>query len=242
MNAIVRIMEDRVVADSRDVASAFGKRHDNLIRAIDGIIKDAPECKLNFEATLFAVAGPKGGERHRRRFDLDRKGFMLLVMGFTGVKALALKSAWIDAFDQMEARLTQIADGSTEQQVPEIIDLREKLLFVREARVLGGRVAGRKAWHLCGLPDVFDDPIGLPAKDGALLDDTIEAWLAERVEPSSGRVRSTALYADYQGWCFDGRRGSVSHAKFGRYLKARGVRWIESNGIYYQDISLRQSG
>lgn len=126
--------------------------------------------------------------------------------------------------------------------VTEVIDLREKLLFVREARTLGGRAAGRRAWHLCGLPDVFDGPLALPVDDASVLDDTIEAWMAERVEPSSGRVGSTALYGDYQHWCFEARRGCVSHAKFGRYLKARGVRWINSNGIYYQDISLRPSG
>lgn len=238
MNAVVRIMEDRVVADSRDVASAFGKQHKNVVRAIDSLVKDAPACRLNFEPTLFDIRQPNGGARHARRFDMDRKGFMLLVMGFTGEKALTLKIAWIDAFDRMEAQLTAVAIADDAQAVPEIIDLREKLLFVREARVLGGRSAGRKAWQLCGLPDVFDHPV-LPANDSVRVDDGAEAWLSDRVKPSNGRVGSTALYADYQRWCAQSGRSSMSHARFGRYLKARGIAWLNSNGIFYKDISLR---
>jgi Rha family phage regulatory protein len=238
MNAVVRVMEDRVVADSRDVASAFGKQHKNVVRAIDSLVRDAPACRLNFEPTLFDIRQPNGGARHARRFDMDRKGFMLLVMGFTGEKALTLKIAWIDAFERMEAQLTAVAIGDDAQAVPEIVDLREKLLFVREARALGGRAAGRKAWQICGLPDVFDHPT-LPATDSMMVDDGAEGWLSDRVEPSSGRVGSTVLYADYQRWCAQSGRSSMSHAKFGRYLKARGIAWLNSNGIYYKDISLR---
>ncbi|BBD01854.1 Rha family transcriptional regulator [Sphingobium sp. YG1] len=238
MNAVVRIMEDRVVADSRDVASAFGKQHKNIIQSVDRLIEGRPDLRLSFQPMMFPVNTAKGATRHARRFDMDRKGFMLLVMGFTGEKALALKIAWIDAFDRMEVQLTAIVDHDDAPAVPEIIDLREKLLFVREARVLGGRSAGRKAWQLCGLPDVFDHPV-LPANDSVLVDDGVEAWLSDRVEPSNGRVGSTALYADYQCWCAQSGRSWMSHAKFGRYLKARGIGWLNSNGIFYKDISLR---
>lgn len=238
MNAVVRIMEDRVVADSRDVASAFGKQHKHVLDKIGVLLKDGRDLEPNFRPMMFPVATAKGATRHTRRFDMDRKGFMLLVMGFTGEKALALKIAWIDAFDRMEAQLTAIVDHDDAPAVPEIIDLREKLLFVREARVLGGRSAGRKAWQLCGLPDVFDHPV-LPANDSVLVDDGLEAWLSDRVEPSNGRVGSTALYADYQCWCAQSGRSWMSHAKFGRYLKARGIGWLNSNGIFYKDISLR---
>ena len=36
---------------------------------------------------------------------MDRKGFVLLSMGFTGEKALKFKIAYIDAFDRMEEEL-----------------------------------------------------------------------------------------------------------------------------------------
>ena len=36
---------------------------------------------------------------------MDRKGFVLLAMGFTGEKALQFKIAYIDAFDEMERQL-----------------------------------------------------------------------------------------------------------------------------------------
>ena len=38
-------------------------------------------------------------------FTLYRDGFMLLVMGYTGKKALAVKLAYIEAFNRMEVAL-----------------------------------------------------------------------------------------------------------------------------------------
>ncbi len=41
-------------------------------------------------------------------YEMDRKGFMLLVMGFTGKKALKFKLAFLDAFDLMEKKLIEL--------------------------------------------------------------------------------------------------------------------------------------
>lgn len=42
--------------------------------------------------------------RQVRFFEMTRKGFVLLAMGFTGRTALAFKSRYIDEFDRMEAQ------------------------------------------------------------------------------------------------------------------------------------------
>jgi Rha family phage regulatory protein len=75
-----------VVADSRDVAAFFGKRHDNVVRDIDNLLKELGEGGLlNFEQTPYV--DPQNGQTYRR-FDMDRDGFTLLAMGFKGKKAL----------------------------------------------------------------------------------------------------------------------------------------------------------
>lgn len=87
---------------SRNVAAFFGKRHDNVLRDIDALTASAPECALNFEETSEAVAMPSGGTQERA-FLMNRDGFALLAMGFTGKKALKFKLAYIAAYNALEA-------------------------------------------------------------------------------------------------------------------------------------------
>lgn len=92
---------------STDVASHFGKRHDNVVRDIEALIQDLPADRLlNFEETVTERPNPAGGAPiQSRAYRLTRDGFTLLAMGFTGKKALAFKLAYLDAFNRMEAEL-----------------------------------------------------------------------------------------------------------------------------------------
>lgn len=240
VNAVVHIMEDRVVADSRDVATAFGKQHKNIIRAIDALVEGQSDLGLNFQPMMFSVATAKGATRHVRRFDMDRKGFMLLVMGFTGAKALALKIAWIDEFDRMERLLSEGGANDAPAPLPEpMIDIREKLLFVREARALGGRAAGRRAWTLAGLPDVFDTPgemLSLPSGD---LDTPLAHWIAERTEPSDGFAQASVLYDDYASWCRRDGIASLPVKQFSMQLQVRGFEVKKSSVRQYRGLKLK---
>ncbi|MEH6721683.1 MAG: Rha family transcriptional regulator [Aurantimonas endophytica] len=103
---VVTIREEGVFTSSRDVAVYFEKRHDNVVRAIDELV--AQGCLLNFEGTSKQVDMPNGGARAERCYDMDRDGFMLLAMGFTGPKALQWKLRYIEAFKMMEAELTRM--------------------------------------------------------------------------------------------------------------------------------------
>lgn len=238
--ALVRIMEDRVVADSRDVATAFGKQHKDLLKRVDALLRDEQELRRNFAPHLFEVAQNGSAIRRYRRFDMDRKGFMLLVMGFTGEKALALKIAWIDAFDRMEQMLT---DGAANDLAPPeaspFLDIREKLLFVREARTLGGRAAGRRAWTLAGLPDVFtgEEPAMLPGS--AVLDEGVTQWLAERTERFDGRTQASVLYADYQRWCARDGLSPLPMKQFSAQLHGHGHHSRKSSVSLYPGLRLR---
>lgn len=98
-----------VFASSRDVAAFFGKEHRNVIRDIERLIEQKPELgMLTFEQTPYVE--PQNGQTYKA-YDMDRKGFTLLTMGFTGPKALDFKIAYIDQFDAMESALRNRSSG-----------------------------------------------------------------------------------------------------------------------------------
>ena len=88
---------------STDVARHFQKRHTNILRDIDRLRSICPKSfhQLNFEPVEQLDAK---GEK-RRAFLLTRDALSLLVMGMTGKAAIMWKLRYIEAFNQMEARL-----------------------------------------------------------------------------------------------------------------------------------------
>ena len=104
MNELVHLENDEAVCSSLEVAEKFGKRHDKLIAEIrrmysDLIGKGSPQnggAKFFFEATY------ENRGKQYPMYLMNRDGFSLLVMGFTGKKALDWKLKYINAFNQME--------------------------------------------------------------------------------------------------------------------------------------------
>ena len=104
----VSLHSGRPATTSLEVAKFFSKRHDNVLRDIDALLSQLPEnsLQLNFEETYQEQETPLG-VKQVRMFILYRDGFMLLVMGYTGKKALAMKLAYIEAFNRMEEELAR---------------------------------------------------------------------------------------------------------------------------------------
>lgn len=100
---IVTISTDKkAVTTSLSVAAVFKKRHNNVVRDIENICKNSALVNvLNFEHIEYKDSR----NRIQRMFTMDRTGFVLLAMGFTGDKALEFKIKYIQAFDAMEAEL-----------------------------------------------------------------------------------------------------------------------------------------
>ena len=104
MNELVHLENDEAVCSSLEVAEKFGKRHDKLIAEIrrmysDLIGKGSPQnggAKFFFEATY------ENRGKQYPMYLMNRDGFSLLAMGFTGKKALDWKLKYINAFNQME--------------------------------------------------------------------------------------------------------------------------------------------
>lgn len=99
----VTIENGRAVTTSVAIAEFFGKRHDNVLRAIANIECSEKFNALNFEDVTYTDAK---GEK-RPMYQITKNGFVFLVMGFTGKKAAAFKEAYIAEFDRMEAELHQ---------------------------------------------------------------------------------------------------------------------------------------
>ena len=99
--ALTFIQDGKVLTDSRTVAATFGKRHDDVLRRIRAL--DIP---ADFSARNFAGAEYTDEQgKPRICYHITRDGFVLLVMGFTGKKAMAFKIKYIEAFNAMEHAL-----------------------------------------------------------------------------------------------------------------------------------------
>ncbi|MDX1806552.1 MAG: phage regulatory protein/antirepressor Ant [Paenisporosarcina sp.] len=101
MTELVIMHDHQAVTSSINVAETFGKEHKHVLRDIDALEKDVP----NFGLIFFATTEPDRYNRDRRVYLMNRDGFTLLAMGFTGSKALQFKLKYIEAFNQMEKEL-----------------------------------------------------------------------------------------------------------------------------------------
>lgn len=108
------IMRDRqAVTTSLQVAQNFEKKHQHVLRDIDALKQDVS----NFGQMFIESNQPDSYGRDRRIYYMNRDGFSLLAMGFTGKKALQFKLKYIDAFNQMEKQLQQQKPLSLPEQI-----------------------------------------------------------------------------------------------------------------------------
>lgn len=98
--------EGKAFADSRDVAAFFEKRHQHVLRDIRTLIERRPDL-IGSNFGPFKIKDLTG--ETTSHFEMDRAGFTLLAMGFTGEKALDWKLRYIEAFDKMEVALRKAA-------------------------------------------------------------------------------------------------------------------------------------
>ena len=107
INELIQVKGNETVTTSLIVAESFNKRHDTILRSIDRLIK---EIGLhNFAETPLFEKTHYINEQNKQTYPMyyiNRDGFSLLVMGFTGKEALEWKLKYIEAFNKMEERLS----------------------------------------------------------------------------------------------------------------------------------------
>ena len=116
MDNLVFINESNdVLTDSLRVAVKFEKDHSKVIRSIDDLLEKSyvidTECNPKMDLhKMFClcyddIPQPNGGFRKSKRYVMNRDGFTILVMGFTGSKAIKFKLEYMNAFNEMEASI-----------------------------------------------------------------------------------------------------------------------------------------
>lgn len=95
--------EEITVVTSLDVAETFGKEHYHVIEDIREIASkiSTPEFSGLFYETEYKASNGKKNPMYY----MNRDGFTLLVMGYTGEKAMQFKMAYIKQFNAMEKAL-----------------------------------------------------------------------------------------------------------------------------------------
>lgn len=97
---------DQILTNSLLVAEKFGKEHQHVLRdvrsLIDGV-SNLGDTPMFVETTYI---NEQNGQEYPM-FVMNRDGFTLLVMGYTGKKALRFKLDYIAAFNAMEKQLKE---------------------------------------------------------------------------------------------------------------------------------------
>ncbi len=133
---LVKIESGQVLADSLTIATAFGKQHKHVIRDIEVLIANMKVLEEIEDSSTLSKIGegtqpkfglgysdqqiqrffieskyyhPKNKQEHKM-YLMTRDGFSLLVMGFTGQKALEWKLKYIEAFNYMEESIMKVRE------------------------------------------------------------------------------------------------------------------------------------
>lgn len=103
------------VASSRQIAESFGKEHKHVLDSIKNLVAENSAAKSMFYETTFENRG-----KQYPMYLMNRDGFTLLAMGFTGKAALEWKLKYIQAFNEMERKLTTPATNQLQDLSPEL--------------------------------------------------------------------------------------------------------------------------
>ena len=121
-NKLVFIEHGKPMTTSRDIAKIFEKEHRNVTRGIDTLLEEGLKVKdmlkiehifTEIDPSIFLlknfvrVNSKDSYGRDLTEYHMTKDGFTLVVMGYTGAKAIAFKMAYIEKFNEMETRLRQ---------------------------------------------------------------------------------------------------------------------------------------
>ena len=106
-SGLVSVNNNQVVTTSLQIAEFFDKEHKSVLRQINSL-----ECSDLFRQHNFALScyTRKNGNitKSYPMYYITKDGFIILAMGFTGKIAVRFKEAYINAFNEMERKLSGI--------------------------------------------------------------------------------------------------------------------------------------
>jgi Rha family phage regulatory protein len=162
------------VVNSRKIAEIFHREHKTVLEAIRSC-----ECSAGFRQQNLLPSSYKNEQGKKQpEYLLTKNGFALIVMGFTGRKAIAFKEAYINRFDQMEQFIK--SRNLAKLDYPELTDMIRLMHdepkfyhFSNEADMINRIVLGMSAKK-------YREQLGLP-KD-APLREHLAPWQIEAIQ------------------------------------------------------------
>lgn len=149
MQELVILKNKEAVTTSLQVAESFKKKHKHVLEAIESI-KRSVENSANVEdGSNFGQMFVEGNEpdsygRSRRVYFMNRDGFSLLAMGFTGSKAINFKLKFIEAFNEMEDvirknTVPQTIEDMMIYQLEEMKDVKKDVSMLKDTMRISGQ-------------------------------------------------------------------------------------------------------
>ncbi len=134
------------ITTSLKVAEKFEKQHKDVLESIRNLVAEKSAAKF-FKETTYKNRGKK-----YPMYEMDRDGFSLLVMGFTGEKALKWKIRYIEAFNAMEDFIKSIQAAKMEypaltDAIQQAHDEPKFYYFSNEINMINRIVLGMDAKH-----------------------------------------------------------------------------------------------
>lgn len=103
-NLVIKSEKGNPTTTSLLVAEKFRKNHKDVLRAIENLVAQ------NYAAnSFFYKSSHENRGKQYPMFIMNRDGFSLLVMGFTGKEALQFKLDFINAFNKMEDQIKSLS-------------------------------------------------------------------------------------------------------------------------------------
>lgn len=115
------------VTTSKAVADQFDKRHADILRAIEDL---KPHLTTQFCVANFFKSEYESRGKSYPYYIMTKDGFTMLVMGFTGAKAIQFKEAYITAFNQMQRALL---GGGVSAPAPALQSIERRLEALEQA-------------------------------------------------------------------------------------------------------------
>ena len=103
MDELVIMHDQQAVTTSLKVAEIFEKEHKNVMQSIKNLTAENSAVKKMFVEDSYL----NSRNQQQPMYYMNRDGFTLLAMGFTGSKAMEFKLKYIDAFNKMEKQIKE---------------------------------------------------------------------------------------------------------------------------------------
>lgn len=97
----IKVENDQLLVSSLEVAENFGKRHTHIL----GTIKNMTAENSALQSLFYESTYTSKQNKQLPMYLMNRDGFSLLAMGFTGKEAIEWKLKYINAFNEMEQKL-----------------------------------------------------------------------------------------------------------------------------------------